>query len=963
MIEQVIVSPGVYTSEKDLTFVTRSIGVTTLGLVGETVKGPAFEPIFIRNYDEFRQFFGGLNPTKFKATNMPQYELPYIAKSYLSQSNQLFVTRVLGFSGYDAGQAWGIVLDAALDTSTVATIGGNTYSGLPVAINNFIEYQVTTGGTLTFSSNDVVVQELIDQNLLDSQLAFLANFTDPLTDTGSTTTITDAVYFNSGNSFTGATFNVYINLIVTGSTGVTGYTSGTTVYYSGSGYSDVEDKIVALLRSRGQYDANEVLNLEVTGTSSSNATFVEFGSSPSTAETDPLGAFSLSGTALTLGAFNYTCSFDTSSTNYIARVLGRTEKDGNTAIFIEELYQSMFDSLVDADKVRGINIVSLVDYASQRPFRDYKQEYKASLTPYVVSELRGSNLLRLFRFETISDGNSSAKEIKIMISNIRPDDKLFDVEVRNFRDTDNNRVVLERFTNLSMNPAANNYIGRRIGTKNGDFESRSSYITVEMAEDADTSDAFPAGFIGYPIRDYTLNGNTDILAPEMTYKKTYDTFENKRRVSLGLSDISGIDDDFFIYKGVPVGSLTQWTGMTKGFHMDVDVTGATIDGVEVVIDSSGTTYSPVFEFETGCCEFRTEAGVAGTDYEKIFARKFTFVPYGGFDGWDVYRDQRTNTDTYAINGVRGSLGLGGPFSNKALSNGEIGINSDYYAFLEGIWKFSNPEAVNINVFATPGIDTEFNSDLVEAAIEMVEIDRADSWYVVTTPDVDASGDVRGSEDVADMLFGLYDTNYTSTYYPWVQYNDTENNQLIWLPPTYSVVANAALSDKVRGPWFAVAGLDFGNVNARRTRENLTQAHRDILYPARINPIANFTSEGIKIWGNKTMQERETVLSQVSVRRMLLQARKLIANVTKRLVFEQNDDVVRNQFLTLVNPILEGIRSERGMTAFRVVLRDTPESIARKELRAEIQIVPTNALEFIIIGFTVNNQGEVAFDNV
>jgi hypothetical protein len=47
------------------------------------------------------------------------YELPYIAKSYLSQSNQLFVTRILGFSGYDAGKAWGITMDAALDNSTI----------------------------------------------------------------------------------------------------------------------------------------------------------------------------------------------------------------------------------------------------------------------------------------------------------------------------------------------------------------------------------------------------------------------------------------------------------------------------------------------------------------------------------------------------------------------------------------------------------------------------------------------------------------------------------------------------------------------------------------------------------------------------------------------------------------------------------------------------------------------------
>ena len=63
---RVFVSPGVYTSEVDLTFVAQSVGVTTLGLVGETTIGPAFQPIFISNYGEFQSFFGGLNATKIK---------------------------------------------------------------------------------------------------------------------------------------------------------------------------------------------------------------------------------------------------------------------------------------------------------------------------------------------------------------------------------------------------------------------------------------------------------------------------------------------------------------------------------------------------------------------------------------------------------------------------------------------------------------------------------------------------------------------------------------------------------------------------------------------------------------------------------------------------------------------------------------------------------------------------------
>ena len=116
---KVFVSPGVYTSEVDLSFVAQSVGVTTLGIVGETLKGPAFEPIFITNFDEFTSYFGGTSPEKFVNTQIPKYEASYIAKSYLQQSNQLFVTRILGLSGYDAGPSWSILTKANVDKSTV----------------------------------------------------------------------------------------------------------------------------------------------------------------------------------------------------------------------------------------------------------------------------------------------------------------------------------------------------------------------------------------------------------------------------------------------------------------------------------------------------------------------------------------------------------------------------------------------------------------------------------------------------------------------------------------------------------------------------------------------------------------------------------------------------------------------------------------------------------------------------
>merc|ERR1711966_488241 len=158
---------------------------------------------------------------------------------------------------------------------------------------------------------------------------------------------------------------------------------------------------------------------------------------------------------------------------------------------------------------------------------------------------------------------------------------------------------------------------------------------------------------------------------------------------------------------------------------------------------------------------------------------------------------------YQFGGLKANAGLtSSAFKAKSVSNGDQGNNSDYYAYLEAIWTMKNPEAININVLTTPGIDAFSNSNLVEETVEMVEQDRADSLYIVTIPDTDASGDAMLPEDVVDQLdnTGL-DSNYTAVYWPWIQVNDTENNVYVYMPPTRDVVRNIALTDNIAFPWF------------------------------------------------------------------------------------------------------------------------------------------------------------------
>jgi len=1043
----VFVSPGVYTSERDLSFVAQSVGVTTLGLVGETLTGPAFEPIFISGFDEFQSYFGGTNPTKFVNTQIPKYEAAYIAKAYLQQSNQLFVTRVLGLSGYDAGPSWSITTQANLDPSTlsVPTVStwsvdftGSTGSTTSVALGAFpLPISTYINDTITLYNGDSTtmltqLQTSIHTTLLTNSLSattgaqwgvvtdvvynsFTGQGYTSITNSLSVDGLYDSVadyddslmdpwYYgcfepSSGDNYSGMSFNAAItSLSGTATPGsFTGTVSGSVLTYTATAFTEYNDVVVATLRSRGNNSNSS--GGPVYDVSGLTQVIMDCSGVYADVQKNPYSPFAISGITNNGGTFSFKTSFDLSDTNYLTKVFGSTnfgKTSSEFPLFVEETYYSLLTQGYRLGKVRGLNC-DLIDLPSARNDNGsntsigwYLEQYQTPATPFLVSELRGSKVDRLFRFILISDGNAANNLVKVSLA---------DVIVRDYFDTDANPVIIEKFTNCTMSPGENGYVAKKIGTSNGEFELKSRYIMLDMDEDAPV-DALPCGFEGYVMREYS-----GAKSPFVEYKTKYNTpgeviynppfgtttggdnstrssGDKVRKTYLGISNTVGIDSDFFKYGGKQNPSnlstateSSDWNYLTKGYHMDSGATVVTISGQYI---SSGTS-----AFDVGDASFTTDPTSQSNPYYKLNARKFTLLAKGGFDGWDIYRQFRTNQDTFRLGGT-GYLAGAAPSVSFPTATGwgqfkQIAVgedttdwaNSDYYAYLMGQKTFENPEAVNINIFVTPGIDYVNHSNLVEDAIDMIETDRADSIYICTTPDYNmfvpntSSFDtdfIYPDESVDNLEETGIDSNYTATYYPWILTRDGVNNTQVYIPPTSEVVKNLALTDNVAFPWFATAGYTRGLVNSVKARKKLTQEDRDTLYQGRLNPIATFSDVGTVIWGNKTLQLRESALDRINVRRLLLQARKLISAVAVRLLFEQNDDQVRQDFLDSVNPILDSIRRDRGLIDFRVVVENTPEDLDNNTLTGKIYLKPTRALEFIDIEFLITPTG-ASFEDI
>jgi len=260
---------------------------------------------------------------------------------------------------------------------------------------------------------------------------------------------------------------------------------------------------------------------------------------------------------------------------------------------------------------------------------------------------------------------------------------------------------------------------------------------------------------------------------------------------------------------------------------------------------------------------------------------------------------------------------------------------------------SNKDEYRYNVLLAPGVT--LSNAAAATMISTVE-GRGDAIAIIDTAVYGTT--VTGATTAASGQ----SSNYSATYYPWIQLYNSNLGKTTWCPPSTVMGGVLAFNDQVSAEWFAPAGLNRGGVpNVLRAERRLSQADRDTLYAGNVNPLATFPGEGVVVFGQKTLQRKQTALDRVNVRRLLIALKDYIGQVSLNLVFEQNTNATRNRFLAQVNPYMESIVQKQGLYAYKVVMDDTnntPDVIDRNQLVGQIYVQPTKTAEFIILNFNI-----------
>ncbi len=726
---------------------------------------------------------------------------------------------------------------------------------------------------------------------------------------------------------------------------------GVAVCYSGSAYGWYVGTIV---HTSGAHDPEGPTTLTATGTLSS----IVF---------DFAGA-----TGLYNDGNPFTGSYIRSDRNYVEKILSADPTKiltPSTGHYIWSNYAYVSSSLGSALRVSGSLMAATA--------LSFSQEYSTAATPWVYSQNFGSGSMaipgnvkryRLFRIVAKDDGAYPNDNIKTTITGIRKslnanvsEFGYFNVVVRSFNDTDKKATIIEQFTDCTLDPDDTvGYIARKIGdrysawdstTKKfieyGEFDSKSKYVRVELdaqvTEKVVPDSSLPWGFYGYPkytSASFPVSGTFYAIVPPLPYvssmkwKGDYD-----KRICWGVAfnDASGtlnygISDRM---KVIPSGVTLEYDPI---FSMDYisSSLGAQTGSADLSTDSDMGKLA--YSHENGNV---TIDALAGTD-----AAKFTMPLYGGFDGFNIhYADPLANS----------MFGAGGDNSTTSA------WNTTYYPWSYEVASvrraldiIADPETIDFNLLCVPGI---YHPSIVNYAIQKVE-DRGDAFYI---PDISGSS-VTNVEDW--MTAAEFDTNYGATYYSSVKYFDENANKDIWLPPSVTAFGAYAYNDRIAHPWYAPAGFTRASVNGKMVKDKLKYTDRNKLYAKNVNPIAQFPSEGIVIWGQRTLQAKQSALSSVNVRRMMLYIRKTIASAVRFLVFEPNNASLWEQFVKLVRPILDDVFQKYGISSYKIVADSsttTTTDIEQLRMNGSVYVIPTLVAEAIRISFILSPQGAIFTD--
>lgn len=180
----------------------------------------------------------------------------------------------------------------------------------------------------------------------------------------------------------------------------------------------------------------------------------------------------------------------------------------------------------------------------------------------------------------------------------------------------------------------------------------------------------------------------------------------------------------------------------------------------------------------------------------------------------------------------------------------------------------------------------------------------------------------------------------------------------WMPASYAYLYALASSVKDNPIWYAISGVVRGVISNFNDVEFVVDERISKEWQSEtsisINPIQNVRPYGYCIFGNRTLYRNLEGLKDSSftnIRVLVNEAKKITLKAINRLMFESNDNVLWNNFKALVEPTLQQMKTNRGITDYKITRLQTSK---KATVEGIIKIMPVEAVENFDITFSLED---------
>lgn len=291
--------------------------------------------------------------------------------------------------------------------------------------------------------------------------------------------------------------------------------------------------------------------------------------------------------------------------------------------------------------------------------------------------------------------------------------------------------------------------------------------------------------------------------------------------------------------------------------------------------------------------------------------------------------------------------------------------------LSGYENFRNPAEYSINFILNGPSGGTAVYDSQAKANRLIDIVNARKDCIACiSPHRDGVVNVSNSDTQTTNVVGFFDALASSSYavfdsgYKYMF--DRFNNEFRYIPLNGDIAGLMARTSINSYSWFSPAGSSRGAINnAVKLAYNPSQAQRDLLYPARVNPVIFSPGAGIILFGDKTAQSTASAFDRINVRRLFLTLEETVSRAANSQLFEFNDVITRANFVNIIEPFLRDVKAKRGIADFLIVCdesNNTPDVVDANQFRADIFVKPARSINFIGLTFVANRTG-VSFEEV